>query len=137
MVDFYLDNDVSRELAVLLGGMGHHVTMTRDLRHFRAGDDAQLLTATHNRWVLLTFNRRDFVMLHDAWITWPAAFGIALPAHPGILVLDPVSATQLASVIVTLLAKTRDGPLANNLFWWHRHDGWRRRNAGVGWESYS
>ena len=71
MADFYLDNDVSLRLAPLLRSVGHRVTTTRELGLSAASDDAQLLTAARNGWILITHNRRDFMMLHDAWRTWP------------------------------------------------------------------
>ena len=134
MADLYLDNDVSLELAPLLSSAGHRVTTTRDLGLFRATDDAQLLTAARNGWILVTYNRRDFVLLHDAWLTWPAAFGLVLPAHPGILALDPASPETLARAVADFVAATPATALENGLFWWHGRDGWRRRIVGSGWE---
>jgi hypothetical protein len=81
VADLYLDNDVSLALAPPLRAVGHRVIATRDLGLFRAGDDAQLLTAARNGWVLVTYNRRDFAMLHDVWQTRAVAFGSALPPH--------------------------------------------------------
>ena len=75
-------------------------------------------------------------MLHDAWLTWPAAFGMALPPHPGILILDSVPAETLARVLVAFLGDVLSERLANGIFWWHRHDGWRQPIAGAKWESY-
>jgi hypothetical protein len=136
VADLYLDNDVSLDLAPLLRNAGHRVTATRDLAHFRAPDDAQLLTAARNNWVLVTYNRRDFAMLHDAWLTWPAAFGMMLPAHPGILALDHAPIETQGNAVATFLATAPPSSLANGLFWWHHRDGWRRRVTGIRWEPY-
>lgn len=84
----------------------------------------------------MTHNRRDFTLLHDAWTTWPAASGAALPAHPGILVLDAAPLEELSSAIVGVLSSTPAAELANGLFWWRRRDGWRRRVAGTRWDSH-
>lgn len=94
MADLYLDNDVSLRLAPLLRIAGHEVVTTRGLGVVTATDDAQLLTAAQDGWILVTPNRRDFRLLHDAWRTWAPAFGLALPSHPGILVLDPAPSRQ-------------------------------------------
>ena len=134
MAAFYLDNDVSLALAPLLLERGHDVTSTRDLRLFRATDVDQLLTAMRNGWVLLTYNRRDFTLLHDAWQTWPAAFGQTLPPHCGILALDPAPATELARAITARIAVTSPSAWANELLWWRQIE-WRRRVTGVGWEA--
>ncbi|MGH2449075.1 MAG: DUF5615 family PIN-like protein [Chloroflexota bacterium] len=82
MAELYLDNDVSLRLVPLLRAAGHEVTTTRGLGVTAATDDAQLLIAARNGWTLVTSNRRDFRLLHDAWRTWPPAFGLALPPAP-------------------------------------------------------
>ena len=135
MADLYLDNDVSLALAPPLRVAGHRVTATRDLGLFRAGDDARLLTAARNGWVLVTYNRRDFAMLYDAWRTWAVAFGSALPPHPGILALDHAPPAARAGAVAAIVA-VPGGPLANELLWWHRGRGWSWRLVGVGWATY-
>ena len=75
-------------------------------------------------------------MLHDAWVTWPAAFGMSLPPHPGILILDVASTETLARVLVDVLDETPIERLANAIFWWHRNDGWRQPISGAKWEPY-
>lgn len=136
MAGLYLDNDVSLHLAPLLRVAGHAVAATRDRNLRRAPDDAQLLTAALNRWILVTCNRLDFTMLHDAWLTWPAAFGVALPPHPGILILDVAPLEAQANAVGRLFAHVDQGFLPNGLFWWSRVSGWRRRVIGRGWEPY-
>jgi hypothetical protein len=131
---FYLDNDVSLELALLLRARGHDVTSTRDLGAFRAGDVDQLLTAVRNGWVLLTHNRRDFTLLHDAWRVWPRAFNLSLPAHRGILALDPAPPLVLAQEVFALVSRVSPPLWADELLWWHRI-GWRRRVVGAGWDT--
>ena len=88
MARLYLDHNVSQRLARLLR-TNHDVVSARDLRLTRLTDDAQLLAAVRDDRLLVTHNRGDFALLHDAWLTWPPAFGLALPPHSGILVLDP------------------------------------------------
>jgi hypothetical protein len=120
----------------LLGREGHDVVSARDLSSERLPDDAQLLATVRSDRVFVTHNRADFKLLHDAWLTWPAAFGLALPSHPGILVLDSAPPATLAQVLTTFLAGLPPERLANGIFWWHRHDGWRQPIAGASWEPY-
>jgi hypothetical protein len=76
-------------------------------------------------------------MLHDAWTTWPAAFGMMLPPHPGIVVLDAATHFVLARVLSELLADTPPAQFANAIFWWRRHAGWRQQPiAHASWEPY-
>jgi hypothetical protein len=120
-----LDHNVASELAVRLERSGHDVVTTRVTGEPRATDDALLLSSVRTNRLFITHNRDDFRLLHDAWTTWPAAFGVALPAHPGILVLHSATPEVLAQVINAFLDSTPLQRLANSIFWWHRHDGWR------------
>jgi hypothetical protein len=115
--------------------MGTMFVAARDLNLTRVHDDAQLLQAVQLQRTLVTHNRRDFVMLHDAWIGWPAALSVQFPLHPGILILDADEHDALARAVHGILnASTTDG-LANNLLWWHGDQGWRLRRA-EGWEPF-
>jgi len=107
-------------VGVLLVVDGHDVVTARDLSGERLPDDAQLLLAVRSKRTFVTHNRADFKMLHDAWVTWPAACGMSLPRHPGILVMDTASPERLA----------------NGIFWWHHRDGWRRPGIGASWEPH-
>ena len=135
MARLYLDHNVSQRLARLLR-TNHDVVSARDLRLTRLTDDAQLLAAVRDDRLLVTHNRGDFALLHDAWLTWPAAFGLALPPHPGILLLDPAPHEVLSGVLEAILAATPPAELANRIFWWHRHEGWRQRTVGAAWDTY-
>jgi hypothetical protein len=106
LADLYLDHNVSRGVLPLLERRGHDVLSTRDLGSERLPDDAQLLLTVRESRVFITHNRVDFRMLHDAWLTWPAAFGMALPPHPGILVLENSPPETLARVIADFLGAT-------------------------------
>ena len=136
MAELYFDHNISRDVRVLLEQSGHRVLATREIGHERLPDDAQLLFAAKSGRIIVTHNRNDFQMLHDAWLTWPAAFGMSLPAHPGVLVLDQAPSTTLATVLVDFLDATAAERIANALFWWHRHDGWRQRDTGTTWIPY-
>ena len=127
MAGIYTDNDVPLRVAPLLRARGHDVTTTRDLGRTAARDDDQLLLAAQRGWTLVTHNRRDYELLHDAWRRWFSAFGI-VEMHAGILVLPQkpqLSAEQIAQEVDALL--TSGAPLANELYRWQRLGGWLRR----------
>ena len=136
MASLYLDHNISLRLALPLRAAGHDVVTARDLGLTRLTDDAKLLSAVRVGRVLVTHNRRDFTLLHDAWLIWPAAFGLALPPHPGILVLDPAPRELLSAVLGAVLAAMPPTGLANGLNWWHGRQGWRWRIIGTRWEPY-
>jgi hypothetical protein len=131
----YHDHNVSQDLAHLLRA-DHDVVSARELSRERLTDDAQLLAAVLDERTVVTHDRRDFTLLHDAWLTWPAAFGQMLPPHRGILVLDAAPYRTLFSVLASFLVAT-PAPIMNELLWWHHRDGWRRRIIPDTWEPYS
>jgi predicted nuclease of predicted toxin-antitoxin system len=133
----YLDHNVSLHVVPALLASGHDVVTTRDLGAARRSDDAQLLFATQDSRTLVTLDRRDFTMLHETWLSWAPSFGVSLPPHPGILVLDPRPPEELSRILASFLAAVASEPLANELFWWHHLDGWRLRRAAAQWEPYS
>ncbi len=105
MAAFYLDNDVPLALARELRGLGHRVASTRGRGLQRAGDEAQLLTAADRAEVLVTCNRNDFFLLHDAWLRWSRAWPVtAPPRHAGIVIipqdwLPDVAARELDALV--------------------------------------
>jgi hypothetical protein len=129
----YFDNDVSHRLIPDLEAAGHTVLTARDRGLAEADDNTQFLAVVRTSRLLVTHNRNDFALLHDAWRLWPVEFGVALPAHPGILVLDHGSPGVLYDAMGAFLATMQAAALANELFWWRHRDGWHRRIVGTGW----
>lgn len=134
LAKLYLDHNVSLRLVAPLQEAGHDVATARDFDLARLPDDAQLLTTVREERVFITHNRADFLLLHEAWLTWPAALGVAFPPHPGILVLDLAPYETLFDTLSAWLVALPASRLANRRFWWHRHDGWRHRVVGTNWE---
>ena len=135
MVRLYLDSDVSIRLAPLLRAAGHDAATTEELGQRGATDDEQLLTAVRETRTVVTHNRKDFLLLHDAWRRWPAAVGAVFPSHPGILVLDHRLDPELAPVLAAFLAAAPPAPAAGELYWWRVGSGWHRRGERR-WEPY-
>ena len=128
MAAVYIDHDVSAQIATLLRNEGHDVLTTREWRLTRASDDEQLLFASQQRRGLITHNARDFVLLHNAWRRWSAAWQVTA-IHAGILVipqwprlLPADAARELHHFLVSRSA------LANELHQW--------RTSARGWLQY-
>jgi hypothetical protein len=124
----YCDQNVDRDLANLLRGRGHDVVIAYDLTLARAKDDRHLLTAATEQRTLVTYNRDDFVLLHDAWRRWSAAWRVT-SRHAGILVLPqpPKWPTPEAAPEVDRLLRSARA-LDNELYEWRRASGWARRS---------
>jgi hypothetical protein len=119
VASFYLDHDVSIQLQLALEAFRHDVVTTRDLRDQRANDAEQLHTAARAGRVLVTHNRVDFALLHQAWCLWPAPL-----QHSGILVIPQQrwSATEAAAELDGFI---RTGlSLINALYIWTPSRGW-------------
>jgi hypothetical protein len=66
MAAFYFDEDVPEDLVPLLTERGHIVATTRSEGRKGAPDPRQLLYAAGRGWILVTLNRGDYRLLHDA-----------------------------------------------------------------------
>ena len=122
MAAFYLDEDVPEALASLLNGVGHHATTTRTEGHKGVPDHAQLWHAALHSWIFVTLNRRDFLLLHGAWLHW------GVPRrHAGILVLPHVPRASLPTAAAAIDALVADPltVLGNALYVWTAATGWR------------
>lgn len=124
MARLYCNNDVSVRLLPLLKSAGHGAAPAVGLDLAGAGDEVQLLTAVQRDEILVTYNRRDFMLLHRAWILWPLEFGAALPPHRGILALDQVAPGLQLDALDTLLSAVSTEGLSNQMLWWHLPIGW-------------
>jgi hypothetical protein len=137
VADLYLDHNVPLGLAPVLTAAGHRVTSARSEQQTRAGDSRQLLVAVQTRRILVTQDRDDFVLLHDAWRLWPSDLGVSFPAHPGILVLEQARLEAQYEALRDLLSSLAAEALPNELFWWRSAHGWGHRIVESGWEPYS
>ena len=86
MATFYLDSDVGQELAALLEAQGEDVTTATREGLRSATDDEHLLRASEQRRIIVTHNRNDFELLHQAWLRWSSAWGVER-YHGGSLVI--------------------------------------------------
>lgn len=132
MASFYVDNDVAQEVAGLLSSDGHSVVTARDLQREADTDDEQLLVAAESGRVFLTHSERDFVLLHDAWRRWSAAWGVSA-RHSGIVIVPQGirygidwDAEEITRAVVRCLQQCT--PVAGRLLR-RKEGGWQRREG--------
>lgn len=131
MAAVYLDADVAVALAELLRAAGHDAVTADDEGMKYARDSAQMLAAWRRGRVVITHNGKDFPDHHEAWQTWPAAWGVATPRHPGVIVVAQVGEEKLATILSTFFA---DGhATADRLYRWRPSDGWSIWQIGGEW----
>jgi hypothetical protein len=125
VADLYADHNIRRDVRDAMRARGHALTITGDLGLGRATDDAQLLVAAEHGLILLTYNHKDFVLLHDAWRRWSTAWGVS-PRHVGIIVPKAQwSAERASAEIDRLLAAVAS--FEDAFYEWHGALGWIHR----------
>lgn len=125
MAKFYLDHNVARNAAPLLRSRGHTAFAAYELGAARLTDDALLLMAAESASILITHNRMDFELLHDAWIRWTRAWNVA-HEHSGIMIFQqPLDARDLAALVAERLRDV--GSVAGQLHDWRLSRGWRQK----------
>ena len=135
MAEFYLDHNVAVATAGFLRALGHGARTAQDVGLAAAADHRQLLEAARRGWVLVTYNAKDFRLLHDAWCEWPPAWGIAAPpstrgswwCRSPAQEARPRPPAPVAEAIGRFVV---GGPLANALHRWTPAHGWVRLGAG-------
>jgi hypothetical protein len=127
MARFFLDNDFPLGVGVALARVGHDVTSARSTNREHRRDDDQLLHASHEQRIILTHNKRDFELLHDAWHRWSRSWGVQ-SVHGGIIVIHQGwSHRRYAFVINDFLATYPD--LTNRMHLCDFRGNWIERPA--------
>jgi hypothetical protein len=122
---FYADENVSSLLNDALRLYGHAIFATHDEGRSGATDGSQLLYAAERGWIILTHNRADFIMRHDAWHLWARAWDIR-PEHAGIGILEPVEPSRYADIAALIHDVCQRNELTNTLLAWRGATGWER-----------
>ena len=135
---FLLDEDTPVRLETLLIDRGHSAIHIDTLGRKSAPDPRNFHDAAAQNLTLVTFNRRDYELLHDAWQTWTHERGVRWQ-HAGILILSQVQGMppeQYADLINTLVREPGTD-LDTALYNWDAATGWLhgplpRRSKGSG-----
>lgn len=125
MTDFYLDHNVARGVAPELRSRGHTARTASDIGLDAAGDDEHLIVAAQNGWTLITHNRKDFALLHDAWQRWTNVWQVP-ERHAGILLVPQTWPADQIAREIDLFVQTPQ-LLTNQLYEWRSSRGWVRR----------
>jgi hypothetical protein len=129
----YVDEDPHKDLAPRLTDVGHFAVSTLQLGLKGHSDPWQLAFAARERRIFVTCNFKHFEMLHEAWTSWSAEWGIeSRVRHSGILVIpngSEITVDQMIAIVAEIL--DRESDLNNRLFRWRPSTGWRELYPGV------
>lgn len=125
MADFYLDHNAKQQIAYELLARGHTAVTAISQNRDRASDPENVLTAVRQAHIVVTYDRDDFRMLHDAWIRWQTT-----PAHFGILIIPQQWSSEYAAEQIGVLVRSHP-TLRNELWEWRASSGWTRFDPRV------
>ncbi len=111
MAKFLLDADINPMLALLLRANGHEVFITNEASRHDATDDQQLLLATDLGCILVTHDKKDYVLLTGFWNRLCARWDVPPEPHAGIVILPQSNVLpypRSALEIETILAGRKD-----------------------------
>jgi predicted nuclease of predicted toxin-antitoxin system len=107
-IRLYLDEMIPVSLAVVLRQYGYDVLAAKETNMFGKSDEEQLDFAVSNRMVIITFNIKDFVLLHQSWISEGKK-------HFGIIVSPEIRISKLIHLCLRLLGRTESKDLIDQL----------------------
>lgn len=107
-VRLYLDEMIPVVLAVVLRQYGYDVLTVNEANMSGKSDKDQLAFAKSNRRAIITFNIKDFVLLHQSWFSEGRK-------HFGIIVSPELRISKLIHLCLKLLGKTESKDLINQL----------------------
>ena len=120
MARFYIDENVVLQVAFSLRRLGHDVSRPRLLQLSSAPDPAHVLAAFADGRIVISHNRRDFLLLHLAWTGWRRAWGLA-PAHPGVIVTTPIKYIEAEAAVQALHEPFSQGCSPAGAIWLFDH----------------
>lgn len=107
-IKLFLDEDVHAGLAHALRQRGYDVVHGQELELKGRSDTQQLLAASRRRRCLFSFNVKDFVILHNAYVQTGKH-------HWGIIVSKQLPFTETMSRIMKFLQNTDDERMRSHL----------------------
>jgi hypothetical protein len=124
----YLDENVNRQVGLLLLALGFDVVFAPYVHSPHTSDHIHLASATSSGRILVSHDR-DYVLLHRVWIDWFTEFGQQpFPRHAGILLIPQhpfLVLPEAVTILRDLLAKAQADAFANRLYDWTADDGWQ------------
>jgi predicted nuclease of predicted toxin-antitoxin system len=107
-VRLYLDEMIPVVLAVVLHQYGYDVLSAKEANMFGKSDEEQLDFAVSNRRAIVTFNIKDFVLLHQSWLSEGKE-------HFGIIVSQEIRISKLIHLCLKFFGRIEGKELLNQV----------------------
>lgn len=124
MARFYLDENFTLHVVDPLRNLGHTVLTSVDVGASGSWDDEQFFIAVQQKAILVSFNIKDFRLLHAAWRSWSRHWGVERP-HYGVILLQqpqpPRSPESLAQELHEVVTRFE---MQDQAIEWRSQTGW-------------
>lgn len=107
-ISLYLDEHIQLALAEALRARGVDILTTPEAGNIGLADIEQLIFATTNKRVLLSYNKRDYAKIHYGWMT------LKKP-HAGIILSDQLSIGTVLRRLMKLYFSLTSDDMKNRL----------------------
>lgn len=107
-ISLYLDEMIPVVLAVILRQYGYDVLTAKEADMLAKSDEEQLAFAVSNKRTIITFNIKDFALLHQLWLSKEKK-------HFGIIVSPEIRISKLIHLCLRFLGRTESKDLINQL----------------------
>jgi predicted nuclease of predicted toxin-antitoxin system len=107
-VRLYLDEMIPVALAVILRQYGYDVLAANEVNMSGKSDEEQLAFAVSNNRAIITFNIKDFPLLHQSWFSEGKK-------HFGIIVSPEIRISKLIHLCLKLLGRAEGNDLINQM----------------------
>jgi hypothetical protein len=124
---YLLDEDVSHGLAGALRAAGLDADSAKELGHLGFTDVMVLTRAADLGRILITHNKKDMLLLHEAWLTWRVRWEATehpRASHPGILLTPHQPVLDLVRLVEEF--DSAESEATNRLFSWNAQDRWHQ-----------
>lgn len=110
MIRLYLDEDVHKKVAVALRIKGYDVISVHEVKNWGVSDFQQLEYATSQGRAIFTFNKADFIKLHNEYTEGGKS-------HFGILLSKQIPLNECVKRLTMFLFEHTSEEVKNNIYW--------------------
>jgi hypothetical protein len=123
-ITYYTDEDLQYDLGAAFRSEGNDAETVKDHRTFGWSDARQLFLAVDLGRTMITSNKKDFILLHEALALWHRRWAVSQPLrHHGIIIVPPMDIADIVSIVIDFTAGRNS--LDNQCFLYDKRTGWK------------